>query len=153
MVGVETSGASRRSAHLLLGRVVDGCQGDEAGDMLSLLLENGVIPDDGADTIEARVERSPSSRQPTCTGPSRNGRPPAQQSGSEVSAWQRGWRQQSFRSFWCSPPAAQTGEESREPPTQKLDGGLSLPAGSRSAKLLAATVRSEGRRRRGTWNC
>lgn len=36
-----------RETHLLLGGVVDGCQGDEAADVLSILLENNVIPEDG----------------------------------------------------------------------------------------------------------
>lgn len=36
-----------RRAHLLLGGVVDGCQGDEAADVLSIFLENDVIPGDG----------------------------------------------------------------------------------------------------------
>lgn len=36
-----------RWTHLLLGRVVDGCQGDEAADVLSIFLENKMIPEDG----------------------------------------------------------------------------------------------------------
>lgn len=32
---------------LLLGRVVDGCQGDESADVLSVFLEDNVIPEEG----------------------------------------------------------------------------------------------------------
>lgn len=100
-----------RSAHLLLGRVVDGCQGDEAGDMLSFLLENCVIPE-GANTIcDIRYHEMTQMKQlhqPTCMGLSHNERPLVLQSGSEVSACQQGWQQQSFHKFLCLLPATET---------------------------------------------
>lgn len=96
---------------------------------------------------------SPSYLQPTCMGPSRNERPPVQQSGNEVSGCQQGWRQQSFHRFWCLLPATQTGEKSTKPPRQNHDNGIFLPGCFHTAKLLVATVTSEGCRHRGTWNC
>lgn len=96
---------------------------------------------------------SASDLQPTCKGPSHNERPPAQQSGSEVSGCQQGWRQQSFHTFWCLLPATQTGEKSSKPPRQNHDNGIFLPGCFHTAKLLEATVTSEGCRHRGTWNC
>lgn len=46
-VTVKSVTTSRRHTHLLLGGVVDGCEGDEAADVLSIFLENNVIPEDG----------------------------------------------------------------------------------------------------------
>lgn len=37
---------THRKTHLLLGGVVDGCQGDEPADVLSIFLKNDVIPED-----------------------------------------------------------------------------------------------------------
>lgn len=36
---------NQMDTHLLLGRIVDGCQGDEAANMLSVFLKNDVIPE------------------------------------------------------------------------------------------------------------
>lgn len=57
--GLLPSGGSWSSAHLLLGGVVDGCQGDEAGDVLSFFLEDAVIPDDSTNRIFAVHRHEP----------------------------------------------------------------------------------------------
>lgn len=94
--------------HLLLGRVVERSQSDEAADVLSILLENHVVPEEGVLLLLLSFGRLVCvTCQSTCKAVVHNERPLVLRSGNAASVCQPGWRWSCFHRNLCSLPATQ----------------------------------------------